>query len=216
MKKIFNIGLLFLLNVFFILPINADAYVNVKGYTKKNGTYVAPHVRSNPNGLKYDNYSYTSSQGLYNSSYGTKGSIWDTPTYVTDPSYYVGKSIYDNNQTTYGTPISSYDTYSVNSYPSQTVTYKSTDFKSNITIPYVVKYWADSSPTISCDNSAFLTTADKFTCNDYRNNKDKFNWVTTNFKETENYTVYQNQLYSCTGSYKIASSTISKPTCVIR
>lgn len=74
----------------------ADAYVQVSGYYRSNGTYVAPYVRSNPNGLKYDNYSYKPSQGLYNKTYGTRGSLWDTPTYITDPDYYLGKSIYDS------------------------------------------------------------------------------------------------------------------------
>jgi len=74
----------------------ANAYVSVRGYYRSNGTYVAPHVRSNPNGLKYDNYSWTPSQGLYNPTYGTRGTTWDTPTYITDPNYYEGKSLYEN------------------------------------------------------------------------------------------------------------------------
>jgi hypothetical protein len=32
----------------------ADVYVN--GYMKQNGTYVAPYVRSNPDGNPYNNY----------------------------------------------------------------------------------------------------------------------------------------------------------------
>lgn len=31
--------------------------VHVRGYMKKNGTHVAPHVRSRPNKTKADNYS---------------------------------------------------------------------------------------------------------------------------------------------------------------
>lgn len=75
------------------LPV--EAVVNVKGYYRSNGTYVQPHVRSNPNGLKYDNYSYKPSQGLYNPTYGTRGSEWDAPTWVTDPDYYTGKNLYE-------------------------------------------------------------------------------------------------------------------------
>ena len=75
-----------------------DAYVSVKGYYRKDGTYVRPHVRSNPNGLKYDNYSWKPSDGLYNDSYGTRGSTWDTPTYITDPDYYEGKRLYESGQ----------------------------------------------------------------------------------------------------------------------
>lgn len=95
MKKVISLIVLFVF-VFLIGPFSASAYVSVKGYFKKNGTYVAPYVRSNPNGLKYDNYSYKPSQGLYNSTYGTRDAYWDTPTYITDPDYYVGKSIYDS------------------------------------------------------------------------------------------------------------------------
>lgn len=86
-------------SIFFIFsPLMVDAYVSVKGYYRKDGTYVSPHVRSNPNGLKYDNYSYKSGDGLYNETYGTRGSTWDTPTYITDPDYYEGKALYEANK----------------------------------------------------------------------------------------------------------------------
>ena len=125
MKKLL-IGIFFLLLSFTPL-FNVDAYVSVKGYYRANGTYVAPHVRSNPNGLKYDNYGYKPSQGLYNSSYGTRGSTWDTPTYITDPSYYTGKSLYESNSysvpsytptytPTYTAPAYSYSGYSASAY----------------------------------------------------------------------------------------------------
>ncbi len=74
----------------------AEAYVSVGGYTKKNGTYVKPYVRSNPNGLKYDNYGYKPSQGLLNSTYGTRSINWDTPTWTTDPDYSTGLQLYKN------------------------------------------------------------------------------------------------------------------------
>ena len=195
MKKLLGTCLLFLLSLSFALPFNVDAYVSVRGHYRKNGTYVAPYVRSNPNGLKYDNYSYTPSQGLYNASYGTKGTTWDTPTYITDPSYYTGKNIYDSNQASYGSPVASYNTYSL---PSKTSSqYNSTYFKSTMTIPYVVKNWVDNNPNVPCGNSTFLIASDILTCNDYRTNKDTYNWVATNFKETENYSMYLNKIYSC-------------------
>ncbi len=107
MKKLLIFALIFG-SLFLTFTSSVSAYVSVRGYYKSNGTYVAPHVRSNPNGLKYDNYSYTPSQGLYNKTYGTRGSYWDTPTYITDPDYYLGKSLYES-----GTGGSSYS----NSYP---------------------------------------------------------------------------------------------------
>jgi hypothetical protein len=95
--KIYAAAALLFVTVFSALP--AEAYVNVKGYYRSNGTYVQPHVRSNPNGLKYDNYSYKPSQGLYNPTYGTRGTTWDTPTWITDPNYYEGKTLYEQQQT---------------------------------------------------------------------------------------------------------------------
>ncbi|MDP3725677.1 MAG: hypothetical protein Q8R36_00590 [bacterium] len=116
MKKTF---LLFFVSILF-LPIFTDAVVYVNGYYRSNGTYVAPHVRSDPNGLKYDNYGYKPSDGLYNKTYGTRGAQWDTPTYITDPNYYQGKNIYDSGNNAYfASP--SYSGYSP-SYPTTPTT----------------------------------------------------------------------------------------------
>lgn len=35
---------------------SATAQVAVRGYTRADGTYVAPHIRSSPNGTTADNY----------------------------------------------------------------------------------------------------------------------------------------------------------------
>lgn len=43
--------------------------VKVRGYTRKDGTYVAPHTRSESNAYKWDNKSYEPSQPAYNDSY---------------------------------------------------------------------------------------------------------------------------------------------------
>lgn len=105
MKNLVSIFLIVAVVLVSILPFsNAWAYVSVKGYYKSNGTYVAPHVRSNPNGLKTDNYGYTPSQGVYNPTYGTRGAEWDTPTYITDPDYYEGQALYQSETTRTVTP----------------------------------------------------------------------------------------------------------------
>ena len=98
MQRVLGLALIFffVFSGFLAVATDADAYVRVKGYYRKDGTYVQPYVRSNPNGLKYDNYSWTPSQGLYNDTYGTRGSDWDTPTWSTDPQYYEGKALYDS------------------------------------------------------------------------------------------------------------------------
>jgi len=46
--------------------------VHVKGHTKKDGTYVAPHVRTSPNGTKNDNYSTKGNVNPYTGKEGTK------------------------------------------------------------------------------------------------------------------------------------------------
>ncbi len=92
-KQYFFVILVVFIQFFFFNK--AEAFVHVSGYWR-GGTFVSPHVRSNPNGLKYDNYGWKPSQGLFNKTYGTRGLNWDTPTWKTDPYYYEGKKIYEN------------------------------------------------------------------------------------------------------------------------
>ncbi|MFA5130390.1 MAG: SH3 domain-containing protein [Patescibacteria group bacterium] len=63
MKKI--ILAIIALSLFVFIPLQADAVVRVKGYTKKNGTYVAPHYRSDPDGIKSNNWSYPGNTNPY-------------------------------------------------------------------------------------------------------------------------------------------------------
>lgn len=44
----------------------------VRGYTRKDGTYVAPHYRSSPNSTKSDNYSTKGNTNPYTGKQGTK------------------------------------------------------------------------------------------------------------------------------------------------
>lgn len=45
---------------------------SVSGYTKKDGTYVAPSHATNPNGTKNDNYSTKGNTNPYTGKAGTK------------------------------------------------------------------------------------------------------------------------------------------------
>lgn len=47
---------------------SADVYVD--GYTRSNGTYVAPYHRSSPNGTTLDNYSTQGNTNPYTGSTG--------------------------------------------------------------------------------------------------------------------------------------------------
>jgi hypothetical protein len=62
----------------------ADNYVN--GYYRKNGTYVEPHYKSDPNTSKFDNFS---TRGNTNPYTGRSGSV---DPYKTDNSNNYGSS----------------------------------------------------------------------------------------------------------------------------
>src|SRR6188768_1527278 len=55
----------------FVWPSAADAQVRVKGYFRKNGTYVQPHYRSAPDGNPYNNYSYPGNLNPYTGEVAT-------------------------------------------------------------------------------------------------------------------------------------------------
>lgn len=65
MKKIFIAALL-------VVAVPAIAQVHVNGYTKKDGTYVAPHERTAPNNTNLDNYSTKGNVNPYTGQPGTK------------------------------------------------------------------------------------------------------------------------------------------------
>lgn len=70
------------------LSAPAAAQVSVRGYTTRNGTYVAPHYRTTPNRSIYDNYSTRPNVNPYTGQTGTVNpySSYSAPTYRA-PSY---------------------------------------------------------------------------------------------------------------------------------
>ena len=55
-----------------ISALFCSADVSVRGYQRKDGTYVAPHVRSSPNGTASDNWSTKGNVNPYTGKVGTK------------------------------------------------------------------------------------------------------------------------------------------------
>lgn len=55
MKKL--IGILLAAAIMTSAVNNAYAWVRVRGYTRSNGTYVAPHFRTSPDGYTFNNLS---------------------------------------------------------------------------------------------------------------------------------------------------------------
>ena len=75
----------------FLLCLSAllcAANVSVKGYTRADGTYVAPHVRSSPNGTASDNWSTKGNVNPYTGKAGTKtlAEAGLTPSSISDAS----------------------------------------------------------------------------------------------------------------------------------
>jgi hypothetical protein len=58
MKKTFTVIALLTVMIFneMLIIKPANALVHVDGYIKGNGTYVAPHYRTNPDGNPYNNF----------------------------------------------------------------------------------------------------------------------------------------------------------------
>ena len=68
MKQILLI--IFILMLSISIGSNVGAYQRTKGYTKKTGTYVAPHYQTNPDKSKMNNWS---TKGNENPITGKKG-----------------------------------------------------------------------------------------------------------------------------------------------
>jgi hypothetical protein len=49
---------------------------SVSGYTRSNGTYVAPHYQTNPNNTQLDNYGTRGNYNPHTGAYGTHSPRW--------------------------------------------------------------------------------------------------------------------------------------------
>ncbi|MDO8573296.1 MAG: hypothetical protein Q7R77_00955 [Candidatus Daviesbacteria bacterium] len=82
-KFILCLSALFLIISFALANISSvEAAQKVKGYIKKNGTYVAPHFKTSPNKSKFDNFS---TKGNINPYTGKKGAV--SPFKITPKKY---------------------------------------------------------------------------------------------------------------------------------
>ncbi len=131
------------ISMLFIAAGNAKAgYVN--GYFKSNGTYVDGYYRSDPNGLKYDNYSWSPGDDLYNSSYYDydRPSSWRTPAWETQDDYFTGLESYKSNN--------DYDGWFSNDYGSNSYS----DYSSDYSYPslYDSTYDYDYTPSYNFDS----------------------------------------------------------------
>ena len=111
--------------------ITCFAQVNVSGYFKKNGTYVAPHVRTYPDAYLYNNYNYP---GNYNPNKDYINYLPATP--------YNNSSYQSNNNLN-----KEYNIY----YPSTNVDYNKTGTNSNQPDNFIVRFSTGSIVQIKFD-----------------------------------------------------------------
>ena len=70
MNKLFGAALAAIALTVYVAPVSADQYVN--GYYRKDGTYVQPYHRSDPDGNPYNNFSTKGNVNPYTGQPGTK------------------------------------------------------------------------------------------------------------------------------------------------
>jgi len=136
--------ILFVMLLISLCGMSFSGDVKVKGYFKKDGTYVDSYIRSRPNSYKWDNKSYTPSQNPYNKSYfrpkKSYNSKWTTPneTRFNDSNPYNDtKPIYRSSIKT--TP-KSYEAPKVKSYMNPYSTIKPYDYEAPKVKSYVNPY----------------------------------------------------------------------------
>lgn len=72
MKKFFSLFVFLLIALFATATIAGAGSQSVRGYTRKNGTYVSPHKRSSPDRSKHNNWSTKGNTNPYTGKKGTK------------------------------------------------------------------------------------------------------------------------------------------------
>lgn len=65
---------------------SVQADTSVSGYYRKNGTYVQPHYRTNPNSTINDNYSTAPNVNPYTGKTGTRSPEYNAPSSYSTPS----------------------------------------------------------------------------------------------------------------------------------
>jgi hypothetical protein len=75
MKRLLTAVAAFLAASIFVTDAFSDTYV--RGYTRRDGTYVQPHYRSSPNNSYNDNYSTRPNVNPYTGQTGTRSPTWN-------------------------------------------------------------------------------------------------------------------------------------------
>lgn len=100
-----------------LIATSATAQVGVNGHYRSNGTYVAPHHRTNPNSTVNDNWTTRPNVNPYTGRAGTR-----SPSYGSTPSYTAPRTAYGSS---YGSSSSSSRSSSWGSTSSRSSSYGS-------------------------------------------------------------------------------------------
>lgn len=87
-----------------LIATSAAAQVGVSGHYRSNGTYVAPHVRTNPNNTVNDNWTTRPNVNPYTGQAGTRSPSYGSSSYGSTPSYTAPRQAYGSS---YGSSSSS-------------------------------------------------------------------------------------------------------------
>lgn len=121
------------------MTLQSFAQVKVKGYYRKDGTYVKPHYRSNPDGNPYNNWSYPGNTNPYTGKTATGNPDTYLNNYYNRSSSSSNSSTYNYPSTTYSTPSnSSYNNSSSSYYSNYYVTASSLNVRSGPSSSYTV------------------------------------------------------------------------------
>lgn len=94
MKTAFVAALIAAVSAFTFTAAQADTYVH--GYTRGNGTYVAPHMRSSPDSSYNNNWSVQGNVNPYTGAYGTRAPHYaDLPAGTASGSALTSPGIFD-------------------------------------------------------------------------------------------------------------------------
>ena len=128
-----------LISLILLMTFQTFAQVKVKGYYRKDGTYVQPHYRSNPDGNPYNNWSYPGNTNPYTGKTATGNPDTYLNNYYNRSSSSSSPSSYSYPSTTYSTPSNSnYNSTSTSYYSSYYVTANTLNVRSGPSTYYSV------------------------------------------------------------------------------
>lgn len=72
LTTLFSMSIFVIVTLVLVITAVANADVYVRGYSRGNGTYVQPHYRSNPDGIRSNNWSTRGNVNPYTGKIGTR------------------------------------------------------------------------------------------------------------------------------------------------